>query len=168
MFVKHSWGGWARLIHVWLCVGRTPKDSPSRTIPGPLDEPRGPTYARVYTPFYHQGTGVRELVAGDNGLFVATPLTRGPARYVPVSRPVPHPSRIVYYANWTAPKAIKIPSVLYLRSYLCAKAATALLLCHLVNGAVEPSTTSSSMYSVPFFVPIPLSVSECERGPLKL
>lgn len=76
MSVKHSWAG-SRLIHACRCVGQAlegPHRGPTTVLHTRSTDPIYVLRRRTLTsprPFYHHETGVRELVAGDNSLFVA-------------------------------------------------------------------------------------------------
>lgn len=62
MFVKYSRAG-SRLIHACPCVGLAPKGTPCEILA------QVPVYVHVYRTTITR-PGVRELVAGDNSLFV--------------------------------------------------------------------------------------------------
>lgn len=103
MSVKHSRAG-SRLIHACPCVRLAPKDTLM-----PRSSHRSPYIRARYIVLPPRDQAWENLSLAII-VYLSSGSDRG-RRYVPVSRPVPHPSRIVYYTNWTGRGAIKIPSV---------------------------------------------------------
>lgn len=147
MSVKHSRAG-SRLIHACPCVGRAPKGTLA-----PRSLHRSPCTC-TYTDTTTTGPGVRELVAGDNSLFVVGAL--GPGKEICsgfTSRSTPVEDCLLYELN--GPQAIKIPSVPSLLPDVAFHPSRAAVR-NFANGAANVDDAGSLCY--PVFVSLPSSI----------
>ena len=109
------------MIHACRCVGQALEGPPpnrcSILVRPILGIPRTSVRPTLTSPVrdhsYHRETGVRELVAGDNSLFVAG-VSPGPE--ICSGYPLPPAAKDCLLCELNEPKAIKIPSVPFRRS----------------------------------------------------